>query len=183
VSKEREQDMTPEDNKTDARKFNFYEVVRINADQDNWGHDIRQEIIGKEGVIFGIDQYDDKMKYFVYIRDLDKTYGVNGVNLEGLGQCETIEALLPEFSEHFFDGFSYCMGYGRMAEDPRFFAKFRSCMDQVERIYPLKAISLCIEYALNNIEEVNKRFFVHNNYSDDVVLEYVQRYRDSIRDI
>jgi hypothetical protein len=159
--------------------FDFYELIQINDDVNNWGHGIRQEIIGKQGVIFGITLQLGELKCYVYVNDLRKTYGIAGKSLESLGHYEKREDLVPEFSAFFFGLFTYHMGYDGMAENSEFFAKFERHMTIWENVFEPQSIALCLEYALSHLEEVDRYRFVQNKYPDEVVQDYLIRYRDS----
>jgi hypothetical protein len=171
----------PQNNETNkhSQEIDFFEKVRINGDQDNWGHGIRQEIIGKQGIVFGITRQLSEMKYYVYIHDLDKTYGIAGANLKSLNQYEAVDNLIPEFSSHFLFLFIYYMGYRGMAENPKYFPEFERKITSIENEHPPKAIELCLEHALNNIEKVNNPLIFQNNYSDELIRKYLHQYQDS----
>jgi hypothetical protein len=83
------------------RKFDFYEMVYLKGDRNSGGHGIRKEIIGKSGIIFGITRHESI--YYVFINELNTTYGITTESLESLGQFDRIENLLPEFTAFFLD--------------------------------------------------------------------------------
>jgi len=163
------------------QEFDFYELVRINDDLNDWGHGIRQEIIGKQGVIFGITHQLRELKCYVYVNDLRKTYGIAGKSLESLGHYEKRENLVPEFSAFFLGLFTYHMGYAGMAQNPEFFAKFERHMTIWENVFEPQSIALCLEYALSNLAEVDRYRFTQYKYPDEVVQDYLIRYRDSLQ--
>ena len=162
-------------------EFDYYELVWVKDDLDNWGHGIRQEIIGKQGVIFGMTQQINELICYVYINDLKKTYGIAGKNLESLGQYEKRDNLVPEFSAFFLGLFTYHMGYDGMAENPKFFSKFERHMAAWEDVFEHPSIALCLEYAFSHLEEVYSHRFTQYRYPNDVVQDYLLRYRDNFQ--
>ena len=155
-------------------RFNYFDLVKITSDNDNWGHGERIEIIGLTGVIFGITEQCGEVKCYVFIQGINETYGVAGKNLINTNKKESINDYIPEFTKHYFCS----MGYGFIYKVPEsnLLRYVQNCYDEDKNKYPIEALIKYCSYMKDHLTEVIENNLFKIGTSSETILKGINLY-------